>query len=460
MSKTFEKWFEELAPGDGFETRGRTITESDVVQFAALSGDMHPQHTDRHWAADGPFGERIAHGMLVLSYALALMPLDPERIVALRGIDRAVFKRPVALGDTIAVAGAVRGLTDLDSGHGLVTTDLRVKNHRGELVARCAVERGLAPGAGRGRRRRRGGDRDRASLRPDPALMLAGKRLLITGVVTRHSIAWVVAERAQQAGAEVVLTGFGRGRRLTERAARGLPEPPDVLELDVNEPADIDALHDELESRWGGLDGVLHAIAFAPPDALGGAFIDTPADSASQAFVTSAYSFKALAGGLRPLLAREQGSVVGLDFDASSGLARLRLDGRREGWARIGLSLPRSRSRARWHTREPDLSGPAGDPRRRRDPRLRHARRAVGRAGSSRLGLRRRRRGGRRGVLSPVGLVHRHDRRDPSRRRRLPRDGCSDAPGVTRTPTPNKRDKALNLARLPIPPQARSGRGL
>ena len=139
MSQTFERWFDELALGDGFETRGRTITEADVVQFAALSGDMHPQHTDRHWAAERAFGERIAHGMLVLSYALALMPLDPERVVALRGIDRAVFKRPVALGDTIAVTGAVRDLTDLDPGHGLVTTDLRVQNHRGELVARCAV---------------------------------------------------------------------------------------------------------------------------------------------------------------------------------------------------------------------------------------------------------------------------------------------------------------------------------
>jgi enoyl-[acyl-carrier protein] reductase I len=148
--------------------------------------------------------------------------------------------------------------------------------------------------------------------------MLDGKRLLVTGVVTRHSIAWAVAERAQRAGAEIVLTGFGRGRRMTERAARALPEPPDVLELDVNEPADIVAVRDELDRRWGSLDGVLHAIAYAPPDALGGEFLTTPPDSAAQAFVTSAYSFKALAAGLRPLLATARGSVVGLDFDASS----------------------------------------------------------------------------------------------------------------------------------------------
>lgn len=139
MNNALGKWFDELAPGDGFETGGRTITETDVVQFAALSGDMHPQHTDRHWAAEGRFGERIAHGMLVLSYALALMPFNPERVVALRGIDRVVFKRPVALGDTISATGSVRELADLDPGHGLVTTDLRVHNHRGELVARGAV---------------------------------------------------------------------------------------------------------------------------------------------------------------------------------------------------------------------------------------------------------------------------------------------------------------------------------
>ncbi len=148
--------------------------------------------------------------------------------------------------------------------------------------------------------------------------MLAGKRLLVTGVVTRHSIAWTVARRAQEAGAEVVLTGFGRGRRLTERAANALPDPPDVLELDVNSQADVDAVVAELGERWGALDGVLHAIAYAPADALGGEFLHTPQESATEAFVTSAYSLKRLAAGLRPLLTQARGSVVGLDFDASS----------------------------------------------------------------------------------------------------------------------------------------------
>ena len=146
--------------------------------------------------------------------------------------------------------------------------------------------------------------------------MLAGKRLLITGVLTKGSIAYSVAERAQQEGAEIVLTGFGRTRRMTERAAARLPEPPDVLELDVNNPSDFEALRGELESRWGGIDGALHAIAFAPGDALGGNFMSAPSESAEIAFKTSAYSFKALAEALRPL-AQPGSSLVALDFDAS-----------------------------------------------------------------------------------------------------------------------------------------------
>jgi enoyl-[acyl-carrier protein] reductase I len=147
--------------------------------------------------------------------------------------------------------------------------------------------------------------------------MLDGKRLLITGVVTRDSIAYHVAQRAQELGAEVVLTGFGRARRLTERAARTLPAPPDVLELDVNSEADLLGVREALDARWGRLDGVLHAVAFAPPDALGGAFMATPPDSAVEAFRTSAYSLKALSEAVLPLLDDRGGSVVGLDFDAS-----------------------------------------------------------------------------------------------------------------------------------------------
>ncbi len=147
-------------------------------------------------------------------------------------------------------------------------------------------------------------------------MILAGKRLLITGVITKDSIAYHAAEHAQREGASVVLTSFGRVRRMTERAASRLPEPVDVLELDVNKDGDLEAVAAELRERWGGLDGVLHAIAFAPEDALGGRFLTTPAESAMQAFQTSAFSLKALAAALAPLMS-EGGSVVGMDFDAS-----------------------------------------------------------------------------------------------------------------------------------------------
>ena len=147
-------------------------------------------------------------------------------------------------------------------------------------------------------------------------LRLEGKRLLITGVLTKGSIAYTVAERAQEEGAQVLLTGFGRTRRMTERAAARLPDPPDVLELDVNNPDDFATLAAELESRWGGVDGALHAIAFAPGDALGGNFMSAPAESAEVAFRTSAYSFKALGEALAPLM-KNGGSLVGMDFDAA-----------------------------------------------------------------------------------------------------------------------------------------------
>ena len=146
--------------------------------------------------------------------------------------------------------------------------------------------------------------------------LLAGKRLVITGVITSDSIAYHVAEQAQQHGAEIVLTSFGRVRRMTERAVQRLPEPVDVLELDVNRSEDLAALPEQLRERWDGVDGILHAIAFAPEDALGGRFLTTPPESAAAAFTTSAYSLKALAVALAPLM-RAGGSIVGLDFDAS-----------------------------------------------------------------------------------------------------------------------------------------------
>ena len=161
---------------------------------------------------------------------------------------------------------------------------------------------------------------ERAAGRPHPerpgAGILAGKRLLVTGVVTRRSIAFGVAQAAQRHGAEVLLTSFGRMRRLTERAAAGLDQPTRVLELDVNEPEDFERLRRAVADEWDTVDGVLHSIAWAPPDALGGDFLATPRASAEAAFGASAYSFKALAAALAPLMP-PGASIVGLDFDAS-----------------------------------------------------------------------------------------------------------------------------------------------
>ncbi len=147
-------------------------------------------------------------------------------------------------------------------------------------------------------------------------MILEGKKLVITGVITKDSIAFHAASRALDEGASVVLTSFGRARRMTERAAARLPSEVDVLELDVNNPADLAALTESLRSRWGAVDGALHAIAFAPEDALGGRFMTTPPESAGAAFQTSAFSFKALGAALEPLMGAGS-SIVGLDFDAT-----------------------------------------------------------------------------------------------------------------------------------------------
>jgi len=149
-------------------------------------------------------------------------------------------------------------------------------------------------------------------------VLLEDKTVLVTGVLTPASIAFECARVAQEEGAKVLLTSFGRARALTERSAKRLPDPPDVIELDVSNPADLEALTDELRNRWGRVDGVVHAIGFAPADCLGhdeGIFGATW-DDVSTALEVSTYSLKALAQATRPLMAPGS-SIVGLDFDAS-----------------------------------------------------------------------------------------------------------------------------------------------
>ncbi len=132
--------FEALEIGASFLSRGRTISEADVVAFAGLTWDNHPQHVDAQWSQTSAFGERVAHGMLVVSYAVGLVPFDPDRVLALRGLDRVVFKRPVKLGDTIRVKGAVTALRPIGEEAGLVQWRWSVINQEDQLVARALVE--------------------------------------------------------------------------------------------------------------------------------------------------------------------------------------------------------------------------------------------------------------------------------------------------------------------------------
>jgi meromycolic acid enoyl-[acyl-carrier-protein] reductase len=144
--------------------------------------------------------------------------------------------------------------------------------------------------------------------------LLAGKRLLITGVITDASIGFHVARTAQEQGAKVVLTGYGR-LSLVQRIAQRLPEPAPVIELDVTNAEHLEALADRVREHTDGLDGVLHSVGFAPPSCLGGEFLNAPWDDVATALHVSSYSLKALAVACLPLLTRG-GSIVGMDFDA------------------------------------------------------------------------------------------------------------------------------------------------
>jgi enoyl ACP reductase len=149
-------------------------------------------------------------------------------------------------------------------------------------------------------------------------VLLDDKKLVITGVLDPRSIAFHVAKVAQEQGAEIVLTSFGRARRLTERAASRLPETPDILELDVSSDDDITAAAATVQERWGRVDGLLHAIGFAPASCLGGGFLEAPWEDVATALQVSTYSYASLARGFRDLLAAADGaSIVGMDFDAA-----------------------------------------------------------------------------------------------------------------------------------------------
>lgn len=146
--------------------------------------------------------------------------------------------------------------------------------------------------------------------------ILDGKTILVTGVLTDQSIAFHVARLAQEQGASVVLTSFGRALSLTRRSATRLPREAPLVELDVTSTDDLDALAARVAAVGPRLDGVVHSIGFAPESALGGRFLSTPWIDVATALEVSAYSLKSLAVACRPLMG-PGGSIVGLDFDAT-----------------------------------------------------------------------------------------------------------------------------------------------
>ncbi|MBA3866958.1 MAG: MaoC family dehydratase N-terminal domain-containing protein [Solirubrobacterales bacterium] len=140
MADTLSQDFDALELGGRFRSPGRTITETDLVSFSALTGDHHPLHTDVEWAAQSEFNGRIAHGMLLLSYCVGLVPLDPAQVLALRGFERVAFKRPVRIGDTIHVEGELEAKKELDAATGLVLFAWKIVNQRSEVVTLAKVK--------------------------------------------------------------------------------------------------------------------------------------------------------------------------------------------------------------------------------------------------------------------------------------------------------------------------------
>ena len=144
--------------------------------------------------------------------------------------------------------------------------------------------------------------------------ILTGKRIVVTGVLTDASLAFGVAKLAQEEGAQVVLTGAGRGLSLTQRTARKRPQEAPVFEFDVTDPAHVESVRESVKAHWGAVDGVLHSIGFAPANCLGEDIMEAQWSDVSVAIQVSAYSLKTLADAFVPLMT-SGGSFVGLDFD-------------------------------------------------------------------------------------------------------------------------------------------------
>jgi len=145
-------------------------------------------------------------------------------------------------------------------------------------------------------------------------MILKNKKILITGILTDKSIAYASAQVALENGAQVVATGFGKGLRITERAVKRLSDDIQVYEMDIQNPEQVDTTVVNIKENFGSLDGILHAIAFSPTEAMGGNFMNTKVEDALTSFEVSAFSLKTLSQGFSPIL-NNPGSIVALDFD-------------------------------------------------------------------------------------------------------------------------------------------------
>ena len=254
----------------------------------------------------------------------------------------------------------------------------------------------------------------------NPTGLLAGKKLVVTGVLTDASIAYAVARLAIEQGAEVVLTSHGRAMSITKRIARRLPVETDVLELDVTQPEHFTALTAALQERWGRVDGVLHAVAFAPASCLSGDFMAPEWADVATALEISAYSLKALAGAMLPLMG-DGGAIVGLDFDATQAWPSY-------DW--MGVSKAALEATARYLARDLGpkrvrvnlvAAGPLRTMAAKSISGFGRLRGALGDARAARVGRRGHRAGGAGLRRAAVRLVRLHHRRDRARRRRVPR---------------------------------------
>ena len=255
-------------------------------------------------------------------------------------------------------------------------------------------------------------------------MILKGKKILIAGLSDRRSIGYSIAVEAQREGAELILTSFGRMMTITQMTAKKLDPIPEIFEMDVQKPSDIAAAAKAIGERWSRLDGLVHSVAYAPPDALGGNFLNTPWDSVATAMHVSAFSFKELAAGFLPLMKEHGGSLVTLDFDNSTqawpkydwmGVSKAALESVTRYLARDLGPLQDSRQR--------DLRGAAGNARRERNPGLQGLRRGVGKSRAARLEPAGQVAGRPRGMRSALGLPEHDYGRASACRWGLPRDG-------------------------------------